>query len=72
MGEKTADRVVTGLGLVGAHAGPWITDPRFGEVAAVLELSVVTLVLLTALFGPRTVSDRAFRLLRYTDSGGAR
>ena len=39
--------------------------PLLGEVLTVVELATMLIVLGTALFGTQTLSERAFRLLRW-------
>lgn len=50
---------------IGTPIGISILHPLLGEVLAVVELAIILIVLGTALFGSKTLSDRAFRLLRW-------
>ena len=56
-----------GAGMVsaGAPLGVAVPHPLLGMVMAVIELAVILTVLGTALFGSQTLSERAFRLLRW-------
>lgn len=50
---------------VGTPLGISILHPLLGEVIAVVEVVMIFTVLGTALFGSQTLSERAFRLLRW-------
>ena len=50
---------------VGTPLGISILHPLLGGVLAVVELVMILTVLSTALFGSQTLSERAFRLLRW-------
>jgi hypothetical protein len=50
---------------LGAPVGIGMLHPMFGEVIAVIEVVVVLTIIATALFGSQTLSERAFRLLRW-------
>lgn len=55
---------VSGASL-GVSAGLWKFHPLLGEVIAVIEISVVLVIIVTALYGSKELSERAFRLLRW-------
>jgi len=55
----------TGAVSIGTPFGVAILHPLLGEAMAVVELIVILTVLGTALFGSQTLSERAFRLLRW-------
>jgi hypothetical protein len=55
----------TGAVSIGTPLSAAILHPLFGEVTAVVELIVILTVLGTALFGSQTLSERAFRLMRW-------
>ncbi len=42
-----------------------ILHPLLGEIVAVIEIIVTLTIFATALFGSQTLSERAFRLLRW-------
>jgi hypothetical protein len=50
---------------VGSPIGIGVLHPMLGEVIAIIEIVVVLTIIATALFGTRTLSERAFRLLRW-------
>lgn len=54
-----------GLTSLATPVGIWIASPVFGEIVAGSELAVMLTILGTALFGSQTLSERAFRLLRW-------
>jgi len=45
--------------------GIGVLHPLLGEVIAITEIAVVLTVIAVALFGSKTLSERAFRLLRW-------
>lgn len=57
--------VGAGMVSVGTPVGISILHPLLGELLAVIELAMILTVLGTALFGSQTLSERAFRLLRW-------
>lgn len=57
--------VGAGMVSVGTPLGVAVPHPLLGMVMAVIELAVILTVLGTALFGSQTLSERAFRLLRW-------
>jgi hypothetical protein len=50
---------------IGTPLGAAVLRPLLGEVVTAVELVVILTVLGTALFGNQTLSERAFRLLRW-------
>jgi hypothetical protein len=50
---------------LGASAGVGLFHPVLGEVIAAIEIAMVLAIIATALFGSQTLSERAFRLLRW-------
>lgn len=57
--------VGAGVASVGTPLGAAVLRPLVGEVMMVVELVVFLTMLGTALFGSETLSERAFRLLRW-------
>jgi hypothetical protein len=57
--------VAAGMVSVGTPLGVAVPHPLLGMMMAVIELAVILIVLGTALFGSQTLSERAFRLLRW-------
>ena len=57
--------VGAGVASVGTPLGAAVLRPLVGEVMMFVELVVFLTVLGTALFGSETLSERAFRLLRW-------
>ena len=57
--------VGAGMVSVGAPLCAGMLHPQLGEVMIVIELGMFFTVLGTALFGSETLSERAFRLLRW-------
>ena len=56
---------VTGAASLGSAVGIGVLHPLLGEVIAITEIAVVLTVIAVALFGSKTLSERAFRLLRW-------
>jgi len=56
---------VTGVASFGSAVGIGVLHPLLGEVIAITEIAVVLTVIAVALFGSKTLSERAFRLLRW-------
>jgi hypothetical protein len=54
-----------GAGVIGAPTVVYLVDPTVGLILVICELATFMIVLVTALFGTSTLSDRAFRLLRW-------
>jgi hypothetical protein len=50
---------------LGSAVGIGVLHPLLGEVIAITEIAVVLTVIAVALFGSKTLSERAFRLLRW-------
>lgn len=50
---------------LGASVSAGILHPLLGEMVAVTEIIVTLTIFATALFGSQTLSERAFRLLRW-------
>lgn len=50
---------------LGTPIGIGVLHPMFGQVIVVIEIVMVLTIILTALFGSQTLSERAFRLLRW-------
>ena len=50
---------------IGTPLGAALVRPMLGEMMMVVEFVVILTVLGTALFGSQTLSERAFRLLRW-------
>jgi hypothetical protein len=68
--SRTARRApwrAAGIGLtsLGTPIGAGMAGPPLGQIAIAVELAVTLTVLGTALFGSQTLSERAFRLLRW-------
>lgn len=59
-------RAGVSAGIFCAPVTAWLVMPLFGAVVIGTEVAVVLAVVLTALFGSDTKSDRAFRLLRWS------
>lgn len=58
-------RAVTTAVAVATPVGIGVLHPRLGEILVVSEPIVALMIICTALFGSRDLSDRAFRLLRW-------
>jgi hypothetical protein len=56
---------VTGAVSLGTPVGFGVLHPLLGEVIASTEIVVTLTVIAVALFGSKTLSERAFRLLRW-------
>lgn len=66
--QGTAGRtrsLVVGLAAFGVPAGVYWSNSLAGIAFLVAELGLAVVVVLTALFGTTTSSERAFRLLRW-------
>ena len=55
----------TGVASLVTPVGIGVLHPLLGEVLAVIEVVVVLTIIGTALFGSQTLSERAFRFLRW-------
>lgn len=65
-GERVPWRsVAASLTAVGTPASIGVLHPMLGGILAIIELVVALTIIGTALFGSTTLSDRAFRLLRW-------
>jgi hypothetical protein len=58
--------VGAGLAALGTPVGIGVLHPMLGEAIAVIEVMVVLAIISTALFGSSALSERAFRLLRWS------
>jgi hypothetical protein len=56
---------VTGVASLGTTVGIAMLHPLLGEIIAITEIVVTLTVITVALFGSKTLSERAFRLLRW-------
>ena len=56
---------VTGAASLSTPAAIGMFNPLLGEIIAVTEVAMVITVIAVALFGSKTLSERAFRLLRW-------
>ncbi|MGH3171550.1 MAG: hypothetical protein ACRDN0_37525, partial [Trebonia sp.] len=54
-----------GSSVIGGIAAVYCPHPLVGQVTVICETAVVVITIATALFGSKTTSDRAFRLLRW-------
>jgi hypothetical protein len=54
-----------GMASLGTPAGIGMLHPMLGELIATIEVVVVFTIIGTALFGSATLSERAFRLMRW-------
>ena len=52
-------------GLAGPPALLWVMAPTAAAVMIFAEVALVALIVLTALFGPECLSERAFRILSW-------
>jgi hypothetical protein len=57
--------ISVGLSSLGIPAGIGILHPVLGEALIVIEIAVALTIIGAALFGNETLSERAFRLLRW-------
>ena len=56
---------ITGAASLGAPVGIAVFNSLLGEIVAMTEVLVTITVITVALFGSKTLSERAFRLLRW-------
>jgi hypothetical protein len=61
-----AARVGTVCTLAAIHTGIWLTAPAVAIVCVLLEAALTVTIVLTALYAPERISDRAFRMLPWT------
>ena len=54
---------ITGAASLGAPAGIGMHNSLFGEITVITEVLLAITVIAVALFGSKTLSERAFRLL---------
>jgi hypothetical protein len=52
--------------VAGVHAGLWLAAPTVAGLLLVTEAVLVVVVVVTALYAPERISDRAFRMLPWT------
>lgn len=57
--------VGTSMTALGTPVGTALFHPLLGEIVAIVEVLIALAIVGTALFGSTTLSDRAFRLLRW-------
>jgi hypothetical protein len=57
--------VGVGAASLGTPVGIGLLRPMLGEIVIGIEVVVVLTMIATALFGSQTLSERAFRLLRW-------
>jgi hypothetical protein len=57
--------VASSVTAPGTLAGIGVLHPMLGQIVAIIELMTVLTITVTALYGTRDLSDRAFRLLRW-------
>jgi len=60
-----ARAAVAGLGALAPPGATFAFHPMFAAVFVTIEVAVAPVVIFTALFGSETISERAFRLLRW-------
>ncbi|MFF7250150.1 hypothetical protein ACFZBU_40450 [Embleya sp. NPDC008237] len=68
----TAAAAGTTCTVAGAHATLWLTAPTAAMVLTVPEAALAVTVVLTALYAPDRLSDRAFRLLPWASPASHR
>ena len=70
--HKVPQSVVISAAILGIHAGVCAVIPRFGATMTSIGTALLAAVVLTALYAPQKLSDRAFRLLSWitTDPSG--
>jgi hypothetical protein len=67
--SRSAPRTATGAAWTIAGLMPfgvWWTAPTLAALLAVVEAALIATVVLTALYAPKHISDRAFRMLPRT------
>jgi hypothetical protein len=57
--------VGTGVASIGTPAVIGLLHPALGMAFALTEIAVAVMIIVVALFGSKTLSNRAFRLLRW-------
>jgi hypothetical protein len=63
-------RVATNAGVVGAHVGFCAVAPELTLAIAIIELALAAMVIITALYAPVPLSDRAFRMIPWASDPG--
>lgn len=58
--------LAAGCGAVGVPAAVGWLHPLLGQALAMIEVAIIVSVLTSALFGSSVISERAFRLLRWS------
>ncbi|MEU6745148.1 hypothetical protein ABZ914_02855 [Spirillospora sp. NPDC046719] len=58
--------------VASAHAALWLAAPWLAITLTLLEAALTVTVVLTALYAPTAISDRAFRMLPWTTPPPAR
>jgi hypothetical protein len=61
----SARRLTATTGLLGSQALCSAVVPDLAVAVTVVEVSLIGLIVLTALFGPEKLSERAFRILSW-------
>lgn len=56
------------LTVAAVHTGVWLSAPTLAVVLTLLEASLTVMIIVTALYAPDSISDRAFRMLPWTTS----
>jgi len=56
----------TAVTVAGVHAGLWLSAPIIAAILTITEAMLAVMVIVTALYAPKRVSDRAFRILPWT------
>ncbi|MER6946511.1 hypothetical protein ABT294_21005 [Nonomuraea sp. NPDC000554] len=54
--------------MAGVHTGLWLSAPTLAVILTLLEALLTVVVIVTALYAPEPISDRAFRMLPWTMS----
>ncbi|MEO3856666.1 hypothetical protein [Acrocarpospora sp. B8E8] len=61
-----ATKAGTAWTLAGVHAGLWWNAPALAVILTVLEAALALVIVTTALYASKTISDRAFLMLPWT------
>ncbi|MBA2897752.1 hypothetical protein [Nonomuraea soli] len=56
----------TAITVAGVHASLWLSAPVIAAILTIAEAVLAVMVIVTALYAPERVSDRAFRMLPWT------
>jgi hypothetical protein len=73
--SHSAPRIATGTAWTIAGLLPfgiWWTAPTLAALLAVVDAALIATVILTALYAPKRISDRAFRMLYRSKIGSRR